>query len=200
MLISLSPDSIIALKLIQNTLESIDRQLLSTSEYGGITALSTISDTSMISFFECILSCLQKQQNQNLTNIFPFDSLYCTITDFLSHFPLQSRSSLLPPIYSLLTYLYSIHAVTDSFCIHSIINHSMLLSESSQSIQFAEVFSDLLFRMVLQDHGQLFEYLDKVNKKSIATPMEDAKSKKPRTHHIVTVFFIFYFLLIDDYH
>lgn len=150
---------------------SISNHLIEPSECGNATAIATLSDDLFSSFIHSVIRCLQSIRSTH-SLLFPFDLLFCSLSDFLSHFPYSSRPSLIPCLISFVSYLHSIDALSDSFCIKIIIQNASIPPSPS----LAEVFSDLLFDVVNHDYQQFFSYLEM----SGVCQIRSHESKQPR--------------------
>lgn len=150
---------------------SINNHLIQPGDCGNATAIATLSDNLFSSFIYSVITCL-KSIRSNHSLLFPFDLLFCNLSAFISHFPYSSRPSLIPCLISCVSYLHSIDALSDSFCIKIIIQSTSI----PPSPFLAEVFSDLLFEIVNHDCQQFYSYLEM----SGVCQIRSHESKQPR--------------------
>lgn len=149
---------------------------------------------------------------------YPFHYLYSTLSDFILHFPIQTRSSLIPSLLQLLSFLHSMDAVTDIFCKNWIIQclSSLPLSESSSTLTEAtpqlypisfqasssiivliEECSKLLFEVINHDEQQFYLFLTVMN--FISVDQEFTAKRVHQDYSVLSfeVSFFSFLLLID---
>lgn len=150
---------------------------------------------------------------------YPFHYLYSTLSDFILHFPIQTRSSLIPSLLQLLSFLHSMDAVTDIFCKNWIIQclSSLPLSESSSTLTEAtpqlypisfqasssiivliEECSKLLFEVINHDEQQFYLFLTVMN--FISVDQEFTAKRVHQDYSVLSFEVIFlFFLIINRY-
>lgn len=179
-----------------SVIQLITRHLQQTNDFGGLTAIASISDDHFVQFLNQVVDVLRLVNSSSFVS-YPISVLLGILPTFVTILPYQARPCLLEPICTMLTQLMIMDLISDSVCLSFVIQQVGSLSAlpTPTAIQNSRILSDFCYHFVLHKPTQFTLLLDACISIFDETPSKKARASEPSLSDHTPL--LLYLLLLD---